>query len=123
MKITKRSKIFGCPTELTLDVLGGKWKTVILCYLNERPCRYRDLRKLMPDLSDKILSERLADLRARGLVEQRRSGGASVYALTSMGETLKPALAALYTWGKKNARELGARVDDPFRRLDEEAGR
>jgi DNA-binding HxlR family transcriptional regulator len=54
--------------ELTLDVLGGKWKTVILCFLNQRSCRYAELRKRMPNLSDKILPERLTDLVDSGLV-------------------------------------------------------
>ena len=40
----KLPKSFLCPTEFTLAVLGGKWKTVILCYLNQRPCRYSELR-------------------------------------------------------------------------------
>ncbi|MBO0757231.1 MAG: helix-turn-helix transcriptional regulator, partial [Bradyrhizobiaceae bacterium] len=65
-------KQFNCPTEFTLAVLGGKWKTVILCYLKERPCRYAELRKLLPTLSDKMLTERLADLVASGLIMRKR---------------------------------------------------
>ena len=53
---------FNCPTEFALTVLGGKWKTIILAYLSERPCHYGELRQLLPGLSDKVLTERLKDL-------------------------------------------------------------
>ena len=49
---------FACPTEFTLAILGGKWKTVILCYLHQRPCRYSELHQLLPALSDKDHTER-----------------------------------------------------------------
>ena len=62
------AKSFNCPTEFTLQVLGGKWKTVILCYLKVRPLRYAELRKLIPKLSDKMLSQRLRELTDAGLV-------------------------------------------------------
>jgi DNA-binding HxlR family transcriptional regulator len=85
-------KHFNCPTEFTLAVLGGKWKTVILCYLKERPFRFAELRKLLPTLSDKMLTERLADLVASGLITQKRlpdrgkqTRGKGVYALTTKG--------------------------------------
>jgi DNA-binding HxlR family transcriptional regulator len=65
-------KVFRCPTELTLDVLGGKWKTVILCFLKQRSCRYAELRKLMPNLSDKVLTDRLSGLVEAGLVVKKK---------------------------------------------------
>jgi DNA-binding HxlR family transcriptional regulator len=54
-------KTFNCPTEFALTVLGGKWKTIILAYLSERPCHYSELRQLLSGLSDKVLTERLKD--------------------------------------------------------------
>jgi predicted transcriptional regulator len=71
----KLPKSFLCPTEFTLAVLGGKWKTVILCYLNQRPCRYSELRKFMPNVSDKVLTERLRDLKASELISHRKGVG------------------------------------------------
>src|SRR5690349_4336160 len=97
---------FGCPSEFTLHVLGGKWKTVILCYLKQQPLRYAQLRKLIPTLSDKMLTERLADLVARGLVVKKRGSGSStreVYTLTPMGKSLSAPLTELYRWGQKHA--------------------
>jgi DNA-binding HxlR family transcriptional regulator len=105
--VKRLPKTFGCPVELSLQLLGGKWKTVILARLKERPLRYGELRALIPQLSDKMLTERLADLREAGLVE--RSGGAS-YRLSARGESLRPILQALYDWGEAQAGALDVSV-------------
>ena len=73
MRKTKRR--YGCPVEFSIDLLSGKWKTVILSRLKLRPMRYGELREAIPALSDKILTERLRDLGAAGFVKQERSGG------------------------------------------------
>ena len=73
----KLVKSFHCSTEFTLAVFGGKWKTVILCYLKQRPCRYSGLRRLMPSVSDKVLTERLRDLLSAGLITHRKGGRAA----------------------------------------------
>jgi DNA-binding HxlR family transcriptional regulator len=104
---------YDCPVELALELLGGKWKPVILARLKERPCRYGELRRLIPTLSDKVLTERLRDLEAQGLVERAPGEGGvlAVYRLTPRGETLRPVLQALYEWGGEVASELGVRVE------------
>src|SRR5215472_15430784 len=104
------SKHFHCATEFTLEVLGGKWKTVILCFLKQRSCRYAELRRLVPRLSDKVLSERLRDLVESGLVARKRQGRVDVYALTSRGRTLSDPLRHLYDWGLKHAAEFRVEV-------------
>lgn len=115
----KAHKRFDCPTEFALEVLGGKWKTVILCYLRFRPCRYGELRQLLAKLSDKVLTERLRELMDAGLVAKRAVAGrtADVYALTQRGQTLKAPLGALYAWGRQNAGAFGVEVDEPLRRF------
>jgi DNA-binding HxlR family transcriptional regulator len=116
----KFPKVFRCPTELTLDVLGGKWKTVILCFLKQRPCRYSELRKLMPNLSDKILTERLADLVEAGLIVKKKTSGIShteIYVLTNRARSLHNLLRDLYVWGKAHAAEFDAKIEDPLRDL------
>jgi DNA-binding HxlR family transcriptional regulator len=60
-------RTFGCAVELSLELLGGKWKPIILARLKDGPLRYGELRRLTPSLSDKMLTERLADLQAVGL--------------------------------------------------------
>jgi DNA-binding HxlR family transcriptional regulator len=120
MKTRKRPKSYRCPTELTLDVLGGKWKTVILCFLKERPYRYAELRKLMPNLSDKILTERLNDLIACGLVLKKRAPGQAriaVYVLTDRARSLQDILGDLYVWGKSHSAEFGVEIEDSLKNL------
>lgn len=110
---------FHCPTEFTLAVLGGKWKTVILSYLKERPCRYAELRRLVPRLSDKVLSERLRDLTRSGLVARGEPAGTRTYSycLTEKGRSLSELLQHLYAWGVKNSGSFGVRVGAPLEQL------
>ena len=115
------AKYFYCPTEFTLAVLDGKWKTVILSYLKERPCRYAELRKLVPRLSDKMLTERLRDLTRTGLVVRRPvgiSGLTQRYDLTEKGSSLNAVLQHLYSSGVENADQFGVRVGQPLLELD-----
>jgi DNA-binding HxlR family transcriptional regulator len=63
-----------CPVELAVGLLCGKWKPVILARLKDQPLRYGGLCRLNPRLSDKVLTERLADLQAQGLIVREESG-------------------------------------------------
>ena len=56
------SRNYGCPVELSLAFVGGKWRTVILAWLKEAPHRYGELRKRMPGLADKVLTQQLKEL-------------------------------------------------------------
>jgi DNA-binding HxlR family transcriptional regulator len=114
------AKSFNCPTEFTLQVLGGKWKTVILCYLKVRPLRYAELRKVMPKLSDKVLSQRLRELVDAGLVSRKKAdnGKAELYALAARARSLSCILKELYRWGNSNAAEFGVTVGQPLRTMD-----
>ena len=95
----------GCPVELSLELLGGKWKPVILARLKGGALRYGELRAAIPQLSDKMLTERLGDLQAQGLVAK----DAAVYRLTARGESLRPVLQALFDWGEQQAEALDVR--------------
>jgi DNA-binding HxlR family transcriptional regulator len=104
-----------------LTVLGGKWKTIILAYLSERPCHYSELRQLLPGLSDKVLTERLTDLQRSGLIARGKrstSGARPPYVLTARGATLAPVLRHLYAWGDRHAASFGVHVGNPLRKLD-----
>jgi DNA-binding HxlR family transcriptional regulator len=112
---------FNCPTEFALTVLGGKWKTIIVAYLSERPCHYSELRQLLPGLSDKVLTERLKDLQRSGLVARGKppsSKSRPPYVLTTRGSTLRPILTDLYLWGSKHADSFGVHVGNPLKKLD-----
>src|SRR5689334_14249934 len=113
--VRRLAKHYGCPTEFTLQLLGGKWKTVILCYLKEGPWRYGELRAFLPRLSDKVLTERLKELEAAGLVERSGGAGALRYRLSGRAESLRGVLTAIYQWGDRNAAGYGVQCDDPLR--------
>lgn len=101
----------GCPVELSLNLLGGKWKVVILARLKEHPLGYAELRERIPDLSDKVLTERLADLQHQGWLERGRDGnGTSRYRLTEKGQTLRPVLQHLFEWGAEQAVAMNVRI-------------
>jgi DNA-binding HxlR family transcriptional regulator len=105
---------FSCPVELSLIVLGGKWKTVVLAHLKQGPLRYGDLRARIPSLADKVLTDRLRDLQAQGLVSRRkagRRGSPSTYELTRRGQSLGAVLQALHDWGAAAAPSLGATIE------------
>ena len=106
---------FSCPVELALEVLGGKWKPVILAHLKQRPLHYADLRRLIPRLSDKMLSQRLHDLAIQDLVMrvQGPKGKRSQYRLTGRGRSLAPVLQALHDWGEEMALPFGAIIEPP----------
>jgi DNA-binding HxlR family transcriptional regulator len=107
-------KRYSCPVELAVDVVGGRWRTVLLSHLKEGVRRYGELRRLMPGISEKMLSQRLRELEADGLISRRDLGTVPPhveYDLTDEGRSLAPVLQALYDWGVARAERTGVRVD------------
>lgn len=86
-----------------MDVLRGKWLVVLLARLKVREQRYSELRSVVP-LSDKMLTQRLHDLVERGLADKDADGR---YRLTSIGQSLRPVLEAMYQWGEGEAVRRG----------------
>jgi DNA-binding HxlR family transcriptional regulator len=101
-----------CPVEVAVDVIGGKWRVVILAYLKEGTHRYGELRRRLPGISEKILTQRLRELEADGLITRDDLGTVPPhveYRLTAEGKSLAPVLQALYDWGQaRSARASGA---------------
>jgi DNA-binding HxlR family transcriptional regulator len=105
---------FYCGVELTLEILQGKWKSVILAHLKEGPLRYSELRRAIPQVRDKVLTERLRDLEEQGLVSRfkvGRRGSPATYRLTRRADSLRPLLTALNDWGLHISSEVGATVE------------
>ena len=97
-----------CPITATLNVIGGKWKSVILWYLRERPLRFGELHKIMFKCSLKIFNSDLKDLEKDGIV--KREVFAEVppkveYSLTEYGRSLLPVIFILREWGVKRLME------------------
>ncbi len=94
-----------CPVTAALDVIGGRWKPVILFQIREGALRFGELRRKVPRVTQKMLTQQLRELERDGIVN--RSVQTVVpprvdYSLTPYGETLKPLLLSLCEWGKKH---------------------
>lgn len=107
-------KRYYCSVEVTVDTIGGRWAPVILAHLKEGVHRYGELRRRIPDVSEKMLTQRLRQLEQDGLVDRTVHAGtpaAVSYQLTSTGWTLAPVLQAMYDWGEEHAARRGLVVE------------
>ncbi|SRR5579875_248683 len=108
---------FAHPSELTLAILRGKWTGAILSRLERGACRYGELRRRLPGLSDKMLTKRLQDLMRAGLVIRLTNSGPidhAPYSLSPSGRTLIPLITRLSAWGLEHAAHYGVRFAAPL---------
>jgi DNA-binding HxlR family transcriptional regulator len=92
-----------CPMVAAINRIGGKWKPIILHILSEGTMRFGEIKRLIPPVSQKMLTQQLRELEADGIVHRKVFAEVPPrveYSLTKRGETLKPVLQALYTWGQ-----------------------
>src|SRR3954469_1851498 len=89
----------------TVELVGKRWSgAIVYVLLQAGPMRFSQIAHAVPDLSDRLLSERLKELEARGIVERRVIDGSPVkveYELTERGKDLRDALAELKAWGDR----------------------
>src|SRR5690349_23541415 len=99
-----QGKIYHCAMDITMDYIGGKWKAVVLWYLKNGTHRFAELKKLIPDITEKMLSIQLKTLEEDGLINRKVYGTKPPirveYSLTEFGKTLIPALNAIAKWGR-----------------------
>lgn len=92
----------GCPVEGTLEVIGGKWKGVILYHLLEKTYRFGELKKLMPGITQHTLTKQLRELEAAGIVSRKVYAEVPPrveYSLTQRGESLQQIILLMRDWG------------------------
>jgi DNA-binding HxlR family transcriptional regulator len=88
-----------------LDVVGGKWKTLILWELRGEPRRFGELRRLVEGISEKVLIQQLRELEANGIVHRKQYNQIPPkveYSLTPFGDSLNAALLPLCEWGERH---------------------
>jgi DNA-binding HxlR family transcriptional regulator len=100
-----------CAVEATLGVIGGRWKAAVLFQLSSGTKRFGQLKKLLPNVTQRMLTLQLRELEEDGLV--RRTVYAEVpprveYDLTAWGHSLEPILQAMCEWGQRYKRRLDA---------------
>ncbi|MEJ8801142.1 winged helix-turn-helix transcriptional regulator [Pontibacter sp. H249] len=104
-------KTYHCAMDVTMDYIGGKWKTVVLWYLKNKTLRFGELKKQIPDITEKMLSLQLKALEKDGLVKREVYPEVPLrveYSLTEFGKSLEPVLDAIAKWGRTLGETKGA---------------
>ncbi|WP_430934228.1 winged helix-turn-helix transcriptional regulator [Saccharicrinis sp. 156] len=100
---TFKGREYPCCASLTMGVIGGKWKTVILYHLIDGKMRYHELRKEMPTVTERTLSLQLKSLEEDGIIQRTvhttKPPLKVEYSLTELGKTLIPLLRSIADWG------------------------
>lgn len=94
-----------CPVRAALEVIGGKWKGLILYHLLAGPLRFSELQRHLPGITQRMLTLQLRELEADGLVHREVFAVVPPrvdYSLTTKGETLRPILQSLRSWGMQH---------------------
>ena len=98
-----KEKEYPCSTSLTMGIIGGKWKTVILYYLIDETLRYNELRKKMPSVTERTLSLQLKKLEEDSVIKRKvytsKPPLKVEYSLTKFGKTLIPLIKSISNWG------------------------
>jgi DNA-binding HxlR family transcriptional regulator len=94
-----------CPVRTALSVIGGKWKPVVAYYLLQGTKRFGELRRLIPDATQKMLTQQLREMERDGVVARKiyhEVPPKVEYSLTKYGFTLRPVMAELCEWGERH---------------------
>ena len=114
----KRVRTYNCPVEAAIAVMGGRWKPLILWWLNQRTYRFAELRRAIPGITEKMLTQQLRELEADGVVSRRIYPTVPPkveYSLTDYGRSLKRSLNEISKWGMQHIQRVGAKLTLPAR--------
>jgi len=98
-------KKYNISVEATLEVIGGKWKCVILCHLTHGKKRTSELKRLMPNITQKMLTQQLRELEEDGVINRivyNQVPPKVEYELSEYGQSLEQILNSLCVWGEKH---------------------
>lgn len=104
-------KVNSCPVDTTLKIIGGKWKSLILHHLMNNTCRFNELQRRMPGITQRMLTLQLRELEQDGIVHREvypQVPPKVEYSLTQQGQTLKPVIEAMRQWGEEYAKKCAA---------------
>ena len=98
-----------CPDEVTLAVIGGRWKVLILQQLLEGVKRFNELHRALAGITHKTLTQQLREMEADGIISRKvypQIPPKVEYSLTPLGKTLKPVLTAMHNWAERHGGAL-----------------
>lgn len=102
-KTGKLKKQYQCPVEATMDVIGGKWKVIIIHHLIPETRRFSELRRLIPQITQRMLTSQLRELETHGVVHREvypQVPPKVEYSLTKFGKSLESILGVMHDWGE-----------------------
>ncbi|AXK19246.1 TPA: winged helix-turn-helix transcriptional regulator [Bacillus toyonensis] len=100
---------YSCPVEAMVEVIGGKWKGVILYHLLDGTKRFNELKKLKPNITQRMLTLQLRELEADGIIHRevyREVPPKVEYSLTELGESLRPMILLMMEWATHNMEKV-----------------
>lgn len=103
------TKQVGCPTEITLDVISGRWKVMVIFWLLQDKRRFNQLQRELSGITHRTLAKQLREMKIDGLVEREDFGETPPrveYRLTPLGRSLEPVLTAMHEWALQHGTEV-----------------
>ncbi|KOS26763.1 MarR family transcriptional regulator [Bacillus anthracis] len=100
---------YSCPVEAMVEVIGGKWKGVILYHLTKGTKRTNELKRLMPGITQKMLTQQLRELEEDGVIQRKVYNQVPPkveYSLTELGESLRPMILLMMEWATHNMEKV-----------------
>ena len=105
---------YNCPVDATINMIGGKYKSLILWHLIDATLRFGELRRLIPQATPKMLTQQLRELEEDNLIARTVYPVVPPkveYALTDLGKSIRPILSAMYDWGADYLTQNGVQVN------------
>jgi DNA-binding HxlR family transcriptional regulator len=102
-QLARANPVEGCPLTAALAAIGGKWKLIIVYWLAESPKHFAALRKAMPNISQKVLTQQLRELVSDGIVKREPKGAVPApveYSLSEYGRSVLPLVEEVRVWGR-----------------------
>ena len=106
---SKKHNMYDCPVETVIDVIGGKWKVIILFHLLDGTKRFNQLRREIPGVTQRMMTRQLRELEADRIIGRKvypEVPPKVEYSLTEFGRSLEPVLAVMHTWGEEHRRRV-----------------
>lgn len=127
-RIRMNGNVYHCALDVTMEMVGGKWKTIVLWYLRKDMKRFSELRRHIPGITEKMLSMQLRQLEKDGFVSRKVHAEVPPrveYTLTPQGRTLLPLLEEIAKWGRMMGKKHGTieQVERPVRKKAKKAVR
>ena len=109
--------VSGCPLTAALAAVGGKWKLIIVYWLAESPKHFAAIRRVMPGISQKVLTQQLRELVSDGIVQRQPKGAIPspvVYSLTDYGQSVLPLVEDMRLWGRDHMQRVTSQTAEPL---------